>query len=157
MQCCGSGMFIPDPDFYPSWIPDLGSRISDPGSKNINKRDGWKKFVIILFFLVTNFTKLNLILLLKCWRKKNWANFQRIIEVFTQKFFIKLLKIWVWDPGSEIRDPEKTYSGSRGQKGTGSRIPDPDPQHWINAIWAPDEQAKLVLNIESYTQRYSIT
>jgi hypothetical protein len=33
------------------------------------------------------------------------------------------------DPGSEIRDPEKTYSGSlipdpgsRGQKGTGSRI-----------------------------------
>ncbi len=29
-----------------------------------------------------------------------------------------------WDPGSEILDPEKTYSGSRtkGQKGTGSRI-----------------------------------
>jgi hypothetical protein len=24
--------------------------------------------------------------------------------------------------GSEIRDPEKTYPGSRGQKGTGSRI-----------------------------------
>jgi hypothetical protein len=24
--------------------------------------------------------------------------------------------------GSEIWDPEKTYSGSRGQKGTGSRI-----------------------------------
>ncbi len=27
--------------------------------------------------------------------------------------------------GSGIRDP------SRGQKGTGSRIPDPDPQYWI--------------------------
>jgi hypothetical protein len=27
-----------------------------------------------------------------------------------------------WDLGSEIRDPEKTYSGSRIQKGTGSRI-----------------------------------
>ncbi len=26
-QCCGSGIFIPDPDFYPSRIPDLGSRI----------------------------------------------------------------------------------------------------------------------------------
>jgi hypothetical protein len=26
------------------------------------------------------------------------------------------------DLGSGIRDPEKTYSGSRGQKGTGSRI-----------------------------------
>ncbi len=24
--------------------------------------------------------------------------------------------------GSGIRDPEKTYSGSRGQKGTGSRV-----------------------------------
>jgi hypothetical protein len=35
-QCGGSGMFIPDPDFYPS-------RISDPGSKNSNKREGWKK------------------------------------------------------------------------------------------------------------------
>ncbi len=35
-QCCGSGMFIPDPDIYPS-------RISDPGSKNGNKTEGWKK------------------------------------------------------------------------------------------------------------------
>jgi hypothetical protein len=26
-QCYGSGMFIPDPDFYPSRIRDLGSRI----------------------------------------------------------------------------------------------------------------------------------
>jgi hypothetical protein len=50
-------------------------------------------------------------------KKKMWANFQRIIELFTQKIVNKLSKIWVWDPGSEIRDPEKTYSGSR--------IPDP--------------------------------
>jgi hypothetical protein len=42
------------------------------------------------------------------------------IELFTQKFVTKLSIIWVWDPGSEIRDPEKTYS--RRQKGTGSRI-----------------------------------
>jgi hypothetical protein len=55
-------------------------------------------------------------------KKKIWANFQTIIEFFTQKLVTKLSKIWVWDPGSEIRDPEKTYSGSRGQKGTGSRI-----------------------------------
>ncbi len=69
---------------------------------------------------------------------KIWASFERIIELFTQTFVTKLSKIWVWDPesgirdsgsgiqdpGSEIRDPEKTYSGSgsRGQKGTGSRI-----------------------------------
>jgi len=37
----------------------------------------------------------------------------------------------IWDPGSEIRDTEKMYSGSRIQwsKSTQSRIPDPDPQH----------------------------
>jgi hypothetical protein len=55
-------------------------------------------------------------------KKKIWANFQRIIELFTKKIVTMLLKKWVWDPGSEIQDPEKTYSGSRGQKGTGSRI-----------------------------------
>ncbi len=38
--------------------------------------------------------------------KKNiWASFQRIIELFTQKFVTKLSKIWAWDPGSEIWDP----------------------------------------------------
>jgi hypothetical protein len=31
--------------------------------------------------------------------------------------------------GSEIRDPEKTYSGSRIQESKRHRIPDPDPQH----------------------------
>ncbi len=46
-------------------------------------------------------------------KKKIWANFQRIIEHFTQKIVSKLSKIWVWDPGSEIRDPEKTHSGPR--------------------------------------------
>jgi hypothetical protein len=50
-------------------------------------------------------------------KKKIGANFQRIIELFTQKIVSKLSKIWVWDPGSEIRDP-----------GSGKnlfRIPDP--------------------------------
>jgi hypothetical protein len=33
--------------------------------------------------------------------KKNFlASFQKIIEIFTQKFVTKLSKIWVWDPGS---------------------------------------------------------
>ncbi len=27
----------PEPDFYPFRIPYLGSRVSDPGSKNMNK------------------------------------------------------------------------------------------------------------------------
>jgi hypothetical protein len=50
-------MFIPDPDFYPSRIPD---------PKTVTKERGEKKFVIILFFVVTNFTKLNIMLFLKC-------------------------------------------------------------------------------------------
>jgi hypothetical protein len=35
-----------------------------------------------------------------------------------------LSNAWVWDPGSEIRNPEKPIPdpGSRGQKVTGSRI-----------------------------------
>ncbi len=64
-------------------------------------------------------------------KKKIGASFQRIVELFTQKFVTKLKKIWGRDPGSEIRDPrsgirKKTYSGSQirvqAQKGTGSRI-----------------------------------
>ncbi len=41
-------------------------------------------------------------------KKKIWANFKRIIELFTKKIVKKLLKIWSWDPGSEkkpIPDP----------------------------------------------------
>ncbi len=33
-------------------------------------------------------------------KKKIWANFQRIIELFTQKIVTKLSKIWIWDTGS---------------------------------------------------------
>ncbi len=36
-------------------------------------------------------------------KKKIWANFQRIIWLFTQKIVTKLSKIWVWDPRSGIR------------------------------------------------------
>jgi hypothetical protein len=37
------------------------------------------------------------------------------------------------DLGSEIRDPEKTYSGSRIQGSKRHRIP--DPQHWSYYFW----------------------
>ncbi len=63
-------------------------------------------------------------------KKKIWANFQIIIELFTQKIVTKLLKIWVWDPGSgknlfRIPDP--------GVK----KAPDPDPQHCrVARLWS---------------------
>ena len=88
---------------YPSRIPDLGS-------KTATKERGEKKFVVITFYVATNFTKLQIILVLK---KKIWANFQRIIELFTQKIVTKLSKIWIWDPGSGIG-----FSG-------GQKAPDP--------------------------------
>jgi hypothetical protein len=62
-------------------------------------------------------------------KKKIWPEFPRIIEVFTQKIVTKPSKIWVWDPRSGIRDPGSGKNlfripdpGSRGQKGTRSRI-----------------------------------
>jgi hypothetical protein len=45
--------------------------------------------------------------------KKNCDEFHRTLKIFPQKVVIKLSIIWVLYPGSEIRDPEKTYSGSR--------------------------------------------
>jgi hypothetical protein len=76
-----------------------------------------RKFVVIPFFVTTNFTKLNIIYFGNA-KEKIWADFQRIIEVFYPKRITKLSKIWVWDPGSgknlfRIPDP-------RGQK-----APDP--------------------------------
>ena len=123
-QCCGSGMFIPDPDFYPSRIPDLGS-------KNGNKRERWKKIRCLTFLCSHKFHKIVNYFSFGVLKKKIWANFQRIIELFTKKIIKKLLKlkIWSWDPGSEIWDPEKTYSGSHIQGSKRHRIPDPDPQH----------------------------
>jgi hypothetical protein len=50
-------MFIPDPEFYPSRIPD---------PKTATKERGEKKFVVIPFYIATNFTKLEIILVLKC-------------------------------------------------------------------------------------------
>jgi hypothetical protein len=42
-------------------------------------------------------------------KKKICSNFQRILELFSQKIGTKLSKIWVWDPGSgkkPIPDPD---------------------------------------------------
>ncbi len=106
-------------------IPDPGSRIPDP--KTATKKRGQKKLVVIPFFCSHKFHKIENYLSFKMLKNKIWANFQRIIELFTQKIVTMLLKIWVWDPRSGIR--KKTCSGSRIQGSKRHRIPDPDPQH----------------------------
>jgi hypothetical protein len=105
------------------FIPDLGSR-----SKS-TKRGGEQNFCPTIFCsqkyykIVNNFSSEQI-------KEKFFAKTLRIIVLiivlFTQKFVIKLSKIWAWDPGSG-----KTYSESwipdPGSKR--HRIPDPDPQY----------------------------
>ncbi len=110
-QCCGSGMFIPDP--WSWFLP-----IPDPGSKISNKREGWKKINCHTFICCHKFHKIDNYFIFAMLLKKIWTHFQRIIEYFTQKIVTKLSKIWVWDPGSEIR---KTPIPDPGVKKT------PDP------------------------------
>ncbi len=102
---------------YTSLLP-----IPDPGSKNSNKREGWKKISCHTFFCSQKFHKIENYFIFDMLKKKIWANFPRIIELFTPKISTKISKIWVWDPGSKIRKKPIPDPGSRGQKGTGSRI-----------------------------------
>jgi hypothetical protein len=110
-----------------SRISDLGSRIQDP--KKTTKERGEKKLSVKPFYVAKKFNKIVNYFSFEVLKKKMWGNFQRIIVLFTKKIVIKLFEIWSWDPGSEIRDlgsGKKPFRipdpGSRGQKGTGSRI-----------------------------------
>ncbi len=73
---------VADPDFYPSWI-------SNPGSKNRKKREGSYLFCSHKFHTIVNYFIFEML------KKNTWANFQRIVEHFTQKIVTKLSKIWV--------------------------------------------------------------
>jgi hypothetical protein len=96
-----------------------------PDPKTATKSEGWKKISCHTFSRSYKFHKIENYFIFKILKKKIWANFQRIIELFTQKIVTKLSKIWVWDP-------EKTYSGSQIQGSKRHRISDTDPQHWIH-------------------------
>jgi hypothetical protein len=118
-----------DPDFFPSRIPDLVSRIQKPQQTKGVK----KKLVVIPFLVATNFTKYKLFYFWNA-EEKNLAQFSKNYRTFYPKICHQALKIWGWDPGSEIR--KKTYSGSRirVQGSKRHRIPDPDPQHWCHLM-----------------------
>jgi hypothetical protein len=68
-------------------------------------------------------------------KKKSWASFQRIIELFTQKFVTKLSKIWIWDRGSEKNLSRIWVQGSKRH-----RIPALDPQHCFVVYRKCDEE-----------------
>jgi hypothetical protein len=115
-RCCCSGMFI----------PDLGSRIPVPESKNRNKREGWKKICRYTFFCSHKFHKIVNYFIFEMVKKKFEPTFKKL-SLSSQKY-----GFGSWDPGSEIRHKEKTCSGSRipdsGVQGSKrQRIPDPGP------------------------------
>jgi hypothetical protein len=100
---------IPDPGSRildpGSWIPDPGSRILDP--KTATKERSEKTFVCShKFHKILHYFSFEVL------KKKIWANFQRIIELFTQKVSLSSQKY-----GLGIRDPR---SGIRKKP-----IPDP--------------------------------
>ncbi len=99
-QCCGSGMFIPDPDFV-----HPGSRIRIPDSTTSPKEEGkifcgHKYHKIVNNFIFEEIEKIFL------------AKTLRIIILSSEKFVNSYKKYEVWDPGSR----------TQGKKGTGSRI-----------------------------------
>ena len=96
-----------------SLIPDLGSRIQKQQQKREVKKN---KLSYGTFLCSHKFHKIVNYFSFEVLKKKIWANFQRIIELFTKKIVKKLLKIWSWDPGSGIRKKLIPDPGSRGQK-----------------------------------------
>jgi hypothetical protein len=113
-------MFIPDPDFYPSRIPDPGSRIPDP--KTATKERGEKKLDVKPFYVATKFNKIVNNFSFEVLKKKNLGQFSKNYRTFYQKNCQKALQRMVL--GSGIRKKHIPDPGSRGQKGTGSRIRD---------------------------------
>jgi hypothetical protein len=107
--------------------------VADPGSKTATKERG-EKNCCPTFFCSHKYHKIENLFIFELVKKNIWGNLQRIIELFTQKlsFYPKKLSLSSQKYSFGFRDQEKTYSGSRIQrsKGTGSRIPDSDPQHW---------------------------
>ncbi len=108
-----------------------GSRISDPGSripdpKTTAKERGEKNFWCSTFFCSHKCHIIENYFIFEMLKKNFLANFQRIIELFTQKIVTKLSNKGL---GSGIL--KKTYSGSRIQGSKKHRIPDPDQQHCL--------------------------
>ena len=137
---------IPDPDFYPSRIPDLGFRIPDP--KTVTKERG-EKNLISYFFCSHNFTKLNIMLFLKCLRKKFGPIFKELL-----KFLPKKCSICSQIYGFGIRDPR---SGIRKKP-----IPDPGsgsatlPKSCVELRYRRRQDTLIRLNSEGPQTHYAI-
>jgi hypothetical protein len=95
-----------------------------------------KKNCYHTFFCSHKFYKIENYVIFEMLKKKIWANFQRIVEVFTQKIFNMLSNLWVWDPGSG-----KNLFRIQGSKR--HQIPDPDQQHCLDCYFQMHFAGKL--------------
>jgi hypothetical protein len=90
LDCCGADLGclsrIPDLDFYPSRIPDLGSRIPDPTTA---AKEKWEKNLLSYLFCGHKYYKIQNYFISKLAKKKIWANLQRIVELFPKKLALK--------------------------------------------------------------------
>ncbi len=104
-----------------------GSRISDPGSRiqKQQQKTGVKKIFCQTTFCSHKFYKTQYYFIFDMLKKKIWPNFPRIIE--TQKIVTKPSIIWVWDPGSGIRDPGFGKNLFRIRDPGVKKAPIPDP------------------------------
>ncbi len=116
MQCCGSGRFIPDPDFFQSRIPNPTTS---------QKRS--VKFLLLFtftFFCNHKFHKTKKLNYLWIGTEKILSQLTKL-KIFSQKIFLSRSKrIMCWG------------SGSRSQKTTWFRIP--DPQKCLNVLTLED-------------------
>ncbi len=97
-------------DFYPGSL-----YLIHPGSNNSNKRGGGKNFLVVPFFVATTFKKLKFFFTFELEKNNILANLQKIIVPY---FLPKKLSLSSQKFGFLIRDPEKTYPGSRNQEGS---------------------------------------
>jgi hypothetical protein len=79
-------MFIPDPDFYPSRIPD---------PKTATKERMEKKICCHTLFCSHKFHKIENYFIFEMMKKNIWTNFHRKKKLFPQKIVSKLSKIWL--------------------------------------------------------------
>jgi hypothetical protein len=137
-------MFIPDPDFYPSWIPDPKTATKGRGEN-----------FLLFHFCSHKLHKIKSYFIFKMLKKKFLSYFQRIIEVLPKKLSqssqnmglgcgIRKKKLFrIPNPGGQkpvLRIRESPGSGAFFIPGSGIRnrffpdprylIPDPKPIFW---------------------------
>jgi hypothetical protein len=132
---------IPDPDFYPSQFPDLGSRI-----QNSKKREGWKKFWSY-FFCSHKFNKIEYFLIFEMLKKKCRPNFKELLKFLPKKFS---LCSQIYGVGIQQCCGSMTFWGGSGSGSADPCLwlvdpdPDSDPDPAIYVTNLQDASKKLI-------------